>query len=133
MRSDTQTISIDTPADEAFAFVADPRNLPRWAIGFAKHIEPRDDTWVVTTGEGQVSLRCVADEHLGVVDFHLTMAGGVEAIAHTRLVPRGEATEYVFTQVQAPGMPDAVFDGQVDAVRHELIALKALLEVECPL
>jgi hypothetical protein len=30
-------------------------------------------------------------------------------------------------------MPDEVFDQVVAAVSHELVALKALLEVECPL
>jgi hypothetical protein len=49
------------------------------------------------------------------------------------VLPRGDGAEYVFTQFQAPGMPDAVFDGQVAALAHELVALKALLEVECPL
>jgi hypothetical protein len=30
-------------------------------------------------------------------------------------------------------LPDDVFDAQVRAVAHELVALKALLEVQCPL
>jgi len=133
MRSDTQTISIDSPADKAFAFVADPSHLPRWAIGFAKAIAPDGDAWLVTTGQGQVPLRCVTDACLGVIDFHMTVTEGVEAIAHSRVLQRGEGAEYVFTQFQAPGMPNGVFDGQVQALGHELVALKALLEVECPL
>jgi hypothetical protein len=134
MRSNTQTISINAAADKAFALVADPSHLPRWAIGFAKAITRDGDLgYIVTTGQGQMPLRCVADEALGVIDFHMTVAEGVEAVAHSRILRRGDGAEYVFTQFQAPGMPDDAFDGQVQALGHELVALKALLEVECPL
>lgn len=133
MRSNTQSVSIDSPADRAFSFVADAGNLPRWAIGFAKEVRADGDGWLVTTGQGQVRLRCIADERLGVVDFHMTVGDGDEKVAHSRILPRGEGAEYVFTQFQAPGMPDEVFDGTVQALGHELVALKALLEVECPL
>ena len=134
MRSNTQAISIDSPADRAFAFLADPNNLPRWAIGFAKDVRQGGDLgYVVITGQGEVPLRVATDAQLGVVDFHMTDPGGADAVAHSRVLPRGDGAEYVFTQFQAPGMPDAVFDGQVAALAHELVALKALLEVECPL
>jgi Polyketide cyclase / dehydrase and lipid transport len=137
MRSNTQTVSIDSPADRAFAFVADPSNLPRWAIGFAKDVnqvkQGGDLGYVVTTGQGEVPLRVATDARLGVVDFHMTVADGADAVARSRVLPRGDGAEYVFTQFQAPGMADAVFEGQVAALGHELVALKALLEVECPL
>lgn len=134
MRSNTQTVSIDSPADRAFAFVADPTNLPRWAIGFAKDVTQGGDLgYIVTTGQGEVPLRVATDARLGVVDFHMKVGDGADAVAHSRVLPRGDGAEYVFTQFQAPGMDDAVFDGQVAALGHELVALKALLEVECPL
>jgi hypothetical protein len=60
-------------------------------------------------------------------------APGVEATAYARVVPNGNGTEFVFTQLQQLGMPEEVFDQLVSAVGHELVALKALLEVECPL
>jgi hypothetical protein len=37
----------------------------------------------------------------------------------------------VFTQFQGDA-PDDVFDAQVEAVRRELVVLKALAETECP-
>jgi hypothetical protein len=133
MRSNTQTISIDSPAHRVFRFVAEPINLPRWAIGFAKDIEPDGEAWRVTTGQRQVSLRVATDVRLGVIDFHMSVAEEVEGVAHSRVLARGAGAEYVFTQFQSPSMPDDVFDGQVEALGHELIALKAVLEVECPL
>ncbi|MBL8607619.1 MAG: hypothetical protein JNL38_09875 [Myxococcales bacterium] len=63
----------------------------------------------------------------------MSPAPGVEAVAASRVVPAGDGVEYVFTQLQAPGMPDDVFAKNVRALEHELAVLKALLEVECPL
>jgi hypothetical protein len=60
-------------------------------------------------------------------------APGVEAVAFARVVPNGEGSEFLFTQLQAPGVDDDTFDQLVAAAGHELIALKALLEVACPL
>lgn len=133
MRSDTQTVTIDAPPEKVLRFVADGRNLPRWAIGFAKDVRPHEYGWMVTTGQGEVSLAIDSHEATGTVDFHLRPAPGVEATAYARVVPNGDGAELVFTQLQQPGTPDAVFDHLVAAVRHELVALKALMEVECPL
>jgi hypothetical protein len=53
---------------------------------------------------------------------------GVRVTAYSRVTPAGAGSVYTFTQVQAHGMPDDTFDGQVRALRHELVALKAALE-----
>jgi hypothetical protein len=73
------------------------------------------------------------DPTAGTVDFRMRPAPGVEATAYARAVPNDDGTELVFTQFQQPGTPDEVFDQLVAAVGHELVALKALLEVSCPL
>jgi hypothetical protein len=39
----------------------------------------------------------------------------------------------MFTQFQQPGVPDEMFEQLVSALRHELVTLKALIEVMCPL
>ena len=133
MRADTKTIAIHARPAQVIEFLADPRNLPRWAVGFAKGVRRDGERWVVTTGSGEVDIRIVTDPDSGVVDFHLSPAPGIEAIAASRVIACGDGTEYVFTQVQAPGMSDEVFAKNVQAVVHELTVLKALLEVECPL
>jgi uncharacterized protein YndB with AHSA1/START domain len=133
-RSDTKTISISAAPARVFRFVADASNLPRWAIGFARGIRRDGDGWVVTTGSGSaVPLRIRSDEGTGVVDFVVAPAPGVEALAASRVIPRGDGTEYVFTQVQPPGMPDEAFARSVAAVSHELVVLRAILETDCPL
>jgi Polyketide cyclase / dehydrase and lipid transport len=133
MRSDTQSIIIDVPLAAVHAFVADPANLPRWAVGFACGVRQENGRWIVQTGAGEMPVGVDADETCGVVDFRMEPAPGVSVRAFSRVMPAGEGSVYVFTQLQAPGMPDAVFDAQVQALGHDLVALKAVMEVSCPI
>jgi hypothetical protein len=136
-RSDTRAITIDAAANEVFAFVIDPENLPRWAVGFCRAIR-RDgeaaDRWIVTTAQGDLPIRYVINPAFGVIDFYLSSAPGVEAGVFSRVVPNGEGAEYVFTQFQALGMPDEVFQGQVHALVEELHVLRSLIRARavCP-
>lgn len=133
-RHDTQTIQIDTDPSQVVRFLGDGANLARWAIGFAVAVRPRGDQWVVTTHSGaEVDTRVLTDDFAGTVDFVMTPAPGVTATAWTRVVPVADGSLLSFTQVQQPGMPDEIFDAQVSAVTHELAALRAMLEVQCPL
>lgn len=133
MRSDTKAITIQAKPEKITSFLADPRNLPRWAVGFAKAVREEQGRWLVATGAGEMGIRIDADARQGVVDFCMEPAPGVEARACSRVVPNGAGAEYVFTQFQQPGMPDEVFAQSVAALGHELTVLRALLEVECPL
>jgi hypothetical protein len=137
-RSDTRAVTIDVPANEVFEFVADPENLPRWAVGFCRAIRRDKEApgrWIVTTTHGDLPIRYVTDAALGVIDFYLSPAPGVEAAAFSRIVPNGAGAEYIFTQFQAPGMPDEVFDGQVRALVEELQVLRGLIgaRAACPI
>jgi hypothetical protein len=133
MRADTRTISIRAQPDRVVDFLAEAQNLPRWAIGFARGVKRDGDRWIVMTGSGEMGIRIVADRKLGVVDFYMSPAPGIEGLAASRVIPAGDGVEYVFTQFQAPDMPDDVFAKNVQALAHELTVLKALLEVDCPL
>ena len=49
------------------------------------------------------------------------------------MLPNGDGAEVLFTQFQSPGLFDEAFAAQVRAVGRELVTLRALAEVECPL
>jgi hypothetical protein len=87
----------------------------------------------VTTGQGQVSTTIAGDPASRTVDFHMDNGSGGDAVAYTRVLPNDAGSEFLFTQFQGPGQPDDVYEQLVAAVGHELAALKALLEVACPL
>ena len=134
MRTHTTSIRIKTSTDAAFAFVADGASLPVWAIGFAKAIEPTGDGWLVTLASGdRLPLRIDSDPATGVIDYVMLPAPGVEAPAHTRVMPHDGGTLYAFSMHQTPDTPDDVFDGQVAELERELTVLKAHLETACPL
>src|SRR5207245_9306621 len=128
MRADTQTITIDAHLSKVFRFVSNPETLPQWARAFCQAIRPDGDAWLVSSPQGEVRVRYRTDEALGVIDFHLSPAPGMEALAASRVLPNGDGAEYAFTQFQTPGMPEDVVTGQVHALREELVILEALLE-----
>jgi hypothetical protein len=135
MRADTQTVSIAAASDEVFWFLADPENLPRWAVGFARSIRREDDTWIVTTAQGDLPVRLVSDQESGTIDFHMTPGPGIEVVAYSRVVPNDAGAEYLFTQFQSAGMPDEVFAAQCAALREELAILPILFRAHaaCPI
>jgi hypothetical protein len=133
VKADTKTIAIHAKPSKVVDFLADPQNLPRWAVGFAKAVRREAERWIVTTGGGEMGIRIETDRKLGVVDFFMSPTPGVEGLAASRVVPAPDGVEYVFTQFQPPDMPDDIFAKNVQALAHELTVLKALLEIECPL
>lgn len=132
--ADTQTVTIPASSLEAFAYLAEPENLPRWAVGFARGIRRDGEGWVVQTAQGEMPIRYVTDEERGTIDFHMTVAPGVEIVAYSRILPNGEGAEYLFTQFQFPGMPDEVFAGLKTALGEELAILPILFRAHaaCP-
>jgi hypothetical protein len=134
MRADTQTVTIPANHDEVFAFLAEPSKLPRWAVGFARAIRRDGDEWIVQTAQGEMPIRFVVDAGRGTIDFHMTVAPGVEVVAYSRVVPNDSGAEYVFTQFQSPGMPDEVFTAQCDTLAEELAILPILFRAHaaCP-
>ena len=132
MKSNTQSITIDREAERVFRFVAEPRNLPRWASTFAPHIEPAgDDQWVVPSPAGAVLIRFDADEERRTVDFHMkpvVPTPGIEGLAASRVVANGAGAEYIFTMFQFAGMPEEVWHGQLEELPRELARLKQAIE-----
>src|SRR5262245_30281451 len=110
--------------EELFDFVADPSNLPRWAIHFCHAVRPNaDGSWTASGEEGDVTLRLRSDRRWGVVDWYLSPAPGVEVLAASRVLPSSAGATYVFTQFQAPGIPDEGFQKLIADLRDELATL----------
>lgn len=134
MQAHTSAVTIDAAASEVLDFVATPENLPRWAVGFARAIRRDGERWIVATAQAEVPVRYAVNRALGTVDFYLAPAPGVEFPVFSRVLPNGDAAEYVFTQFQTPGMSDHEFQGQVQALKEELQVLKSLFHARavCP-
>jgi hypothetical protein len=124
-----RSIEIDTDYDHAFHYIADPRNLPRWAEAFAS---ADDERAVLRTpsGEAEIALRVDASPEHGTIDWTMTFPDGTAARAHSRLT-RGDRLVYAFV-LHAPPVPLEQLEGalaaQVKTLESELARLKRVLE-----
>jgi uncharacterized protein YndB with AHSA1/START domain len=119
----TQTISIEAPPEAVLDLVGDPRNLPRWAPGFARAVREDGDGWIVDTGSGELRRHIPVSRAHGTVDY--LAAPGARRGLFTRVVPNGDGSQLTFTFVLADGVdPEA----QIAILRSELDAVKRLCE-----
>jgi hypothetical protein len=128
MNAHTSTITIKAPPKAVVEFVANPENLPKWAVVFCRSLRREGSRWIVTTPEGDMAIRYESDAKTGVIDMYVTVSPGVESAAFTRVLANGEGAEYVFTFFQPPGLPDEDFRSQTEALKKELGVLQRLLE-----
>ena len=129
LRSDTQAVSIEAYPEHVYSFVADPENLPAWAVGFCRAIrwDGRAEQWIVATAQGEIPIRYATDPATRTIDFYFSPAPDVEVAAFSRVVPNDRGSEYIFTQFQPPGMADDAFAAQIRALMEELQVLRALM------
>jgi hypothetical protein len=130
---DVQGIEIQASSAAVFAFIRDPRNLPRWAHAFRR---ADDESAALATPNGniEISLSTQADEDSGTVDWELRFPDGSTGLAQSRVTqtPRGNSI-YSFV-LHAPPVPLEQLEGALDAQRvtlsRELAQLKRILEAQ---
>lgn len=126
--SQTLTVSIDCPPDQVYGFVSNPENLPRWATAFCRSIRRSDPDWIVEMPQGQVTVRFVPRNTMGVMDHFVTPANGVEIYVPMRIVANGSGSEVLFTLFRLPGMTDEEFAADAGMVERDLGNLKKVVE-----
>ncbi len=134
-RSVTKSVTIDRPAAEVHAFLADPTNWPRWAIINVLAVEPGDDPgwWKLSTPDGPAEFRIHADAKTGIVDHDFRDETKEVARVPARVVGNGRGADFLMTVTQPPGLSDAIFEGLLRSVETELATLKMILESTLPL
>jgi hypothetical protein len=119
---------VDRPADEVYAYAADPSHLPEWAAGLSGSIEQRDGRWVAASPMGEVEVRFVPSNAYGVLDHDVVLPDGTTVTNPMRVLADGAGAEVVFTLRRREGVGDAELDADAAAVRADLARLKELLE-----
>jgi len=125
--SRTLTVTIACSAEEVYAFVANPLNLPAWATGFCRGVAQGADGWVADTQDGPVGIRFVDPNSFGVLDHHVRLASGEEIFIPMRVVPNGTGSELLFTLFRLPGVSEEKFARDVALIERDLFALTDLL------
>jgi hypothetical protein len=130
MTSESWHISerIDRPADEVYAYAANPANMAHWAPGLGSSVEQIDGQWLVDTPAERVRLAFAPRNDLGVLDHYLTLNSGEVIHVPMRVIADGGSSEVVFTARRRPGMTDDEFKQDGEAVAADLARLKRVLE-----
>ena len=122
-------LSIDRPADEVAAFVADPENMRQWASGLSEGLRQDGDDWIGDGGPlGDIHVRFAPRNDLGVVDHSVTLPDGTQVYNALRVSPNGDGCEVAFTVLRQPSQDDAAFEADAAHVRRDLETLKVLME-----
>jgi len=122
------TTYVDRPADEVYAYAADPSHLPEWAAGLSGSIEQRDGRWIAASPMGEVEVRFAPANPFGVLDHEVVLPDGTAVTNPMRVLPDGAGSEVVFTLRRRDGMSDAELESDAAAVRTDLARLKEVLE-----
>lgn len=125
-------VFIDAPPERVYAYVADPRNLPRWAPNFGHTITRSADGWTMETAEGPVPVRFVEPNALGVLDHWVRLPDGQEVHNPIRVVPNGGGSLIAFTVSRLDGWGDDQLAHDVGLVQADLDRLKGLIEDGAP-
>lgn len=124
------TARIARDPDAVQRFVADPRNLPRWAPGLAADIREDGGRWVAESPLGRVSVRFADANPFGVLDHVVTLPDGTDVLNPMRVMPAEGGAEVVFTLRRGRGDDRAAFERDAATVRRDLERLRELLESE---
>ena len=120
--------SIARPADDVYAYAADPANLPAWAPGLGSSVEQVDGRWYVETSGGRVGFAFAPRNPFGVLDHDVTLPSGEVVYNPMRVIPDGDGCEVVFTLRRLPGVSDEEFARDAGLVAGDLARLKQVLE-----
>jgi hypothetical protein len=128
-RSITKSVTIDRPADEVHAYLADALNWPQWSVVNVLAVEasPDPDWWQMTTPRGTGQLRIRADAQTGLLDHDFRDPQAAWTVP-ARVVPNGRGTQFLITFFQPAVLDDDEFDRQAALIDTELATLQTILQ-----
>jgi hypothetical protein len=122
------SVSIHRSPSDVYAFVSNGENLPRWATGLGHEIRRVGDEWVAEGPLGNVTVRLVKPNNLGVADHDVVLPTGAVIHNPIRVIPNGSGSTVTFTLMRLSGVSEQKFSDDARWVEKDLTTLKALLE-----
>ncbi|MBV2134742.1 SRPBCC family protein [Pseudomonas sp. MAP12] len=130
------TIGIDQPLSQVAAFLAEPRNFPRWASGLADGLEPAADSpllplagseWLADTPHGRLRIRFSPANLFGVADHWVHLEDDRIVYVPLRVVANGDGCTVSLTLFRRPEIDEEHFAADCDWVRRDLLELRRVL------
>ena len=121
---------IEKRPSEVYAFLAWPRNYPRWAaVSEASFRQVGPLEWAAETEFGPRIVRFSPPNDQGIADHAVYAAGEEPQMMPMRVTAQGEGTLVSFSFPRRPGMTDEQFASAIEWISTDFAVLKALLEV----
>lgn len=112
---------------EVSAFLADHRNLPKWASGLSAGLSEEDGVIVSDSPMGKVRVRFAPGAELGIFDHDVTLPDGQTVHNPLRVLKNGTGSEVVFTLFRLSGVTDDAYERDAEKVEADLEKLDAAL------
>lgn len=118
---------IDRKPAEVAAFLADHRNLPKWAAGLSASVTEENGALVCDSPMGKVHVRFAAGAELGIFDHDVTLPDGQTFHNPMRVLKNDEGSEVVFTLYRREGVTAEAFEQDATTIAADLERLSAAL------
>lgn len=112
---------------EVCAFLADHRNLPKWAAGLSAGVSVENGVVFSESPMGRVQVRFAAGAEHGVFDHDVTLADGTTFHNPLRVLKNDEGSEVVFTLYRRAGVSDEEYERDAATIATDLARLAAAL------
>ena len=122
------SVSIHRSPGDVYAYVSNGENLPRWATGLGHEIRRVGDEWFAEGPLGEVKVRFVKPNDLGVADHDVMLPTGAVIHNPIRVIPNGTGSTMIFTLMRLSGVSEQTFNDDAKWVEKDLTTLKTLLE-----
>lgn len=123
-----KSVGLDCAASDAFAFIMEAKNWPRWAIHGVKTVTPgAGGFWDIETPNGAARFKLEGDAASGVIDTTFVFGSGDSWTFPGRVVDAGRGSIFVSVYIKPPAMTDDQFKQSMKQVDEELSILKRIL------
>lgn len=124
----TLQVSVEYSLEQAYAFLHQPENFPKWASGLASGVTLEDGKWFGAAPQGRAEITFSEANPYGVLDHWVKLPDGTELYIPLRVIANGAGSEVLLTLFRRPGISDDEFAQDQAWVRKDLDTLKRLLE-----
>ncbi len=112
---------------EVSAFLADYRNLPKWAAGLSARVSAENGVVVCESPTGRVQVHFGAGAEQGIFDHDVTLPDGKTFHNPLRVLRNDEGSEVVFTLYRLAGVTDDAYETDAATIAADLDRLAAAL------
>lgn len=129
MQTLTHDLHLNAAPELVFAYLADLRNMPRWATNFCTGLQEANGVTRIQTPAGPLAFALAADPRTGVIDFIGGPSAAVVTRWHSRVIPAPEGGSiFLFTSIRQPGQALEEFQAQCEMLQHEFANIRAAFD-----